>query len=218
MMTQAGPHPLSDDVETQAMLLADARHADVLQHLAALPEACPGAITAFHVIEHLSVKLLLRFIEEAQRTLRSGGALILETPNPENTWVGSCTFYNDITHLNPIPPLLGQFRVESQGFVDVNLIRLRPYPAAHRVPEDTEVARRFNDLIYGPQDYAVIARKTWKRFAPLSSCPVTFPNVVCIGAMELQDGFLYAAKRPTKSKCRPHCIRGLQTTPRLTLH
>ena len=137
----------------------NARHADAFAHLATLPDEMLGAITIFHVIEHLPTNLLLRLLDEARRTLRPGGVLMLETPNPENLKVGACTFYYDPTHLRPIPPLLGTFLVESRGFIDVQVVRLNPYPDTAIIIEETEAAKRINELMYGPQDYALIARR-----------------------------------------------------------
>ena len=36
---------------------------------------------------------------------------------------------------------------------------LHPYPKEMRIPEDTAVARIFNEYFYGPQDYAVLGRR-----------------------------------------------------------
>jgi len=49
-------------------------------------------VTAFHVIEH--VKDDLNFIDEAKRVLRSGGKLILATPNREMRLIGNMAPWN----------------------------------------------------------------------------------------------------------------------------
>ena len=118
-----------------------------------------GAVSAFHVIEHLSLEDMLRLIDEARRTLMPGGLLLLETPNPENLKVGALTFHYDPTHHRPVPPLLLEYLVASRGFDDVEVMRLHPYPDSSLVHEDSEAARRLNELIYGPQDTAVFARR-----------------------------------------------------------
>jgi O-antigen chain-terminating methyltransferase len=41
-------------------------------------------VTAFHLVEHLPLATLVRFLDEALRVLRTGGLLIIETPNPKN--------------------------------------------------------------------------------------------------------------------------------------
>lgn len=132
---------------------------DVLEHLRALPEGALGAITAFHLIEHLPLDVLRTFLDEARRTLVPGGLLMLESPNPESIKVGATTFHYDPTHLRPIPPQLADFFVGQAGFVDVEVQRLNPYPESSWVKEQSETAARLNELMFGPQDYAVIARK-----------------------------------------------------------
>ena len=133
--------------------------ADAIEHLARLPERALGAISAFHVIEHLPLEDMLRLIDEARRTLVPNGLLLLETPNPENLKVGAQTFYQDPTHLKPLPPLLLEYLVASRGFHEVELMRLHPYPESFLIREDSDAARRLNDLLYGPQDIAVLARR-----------------------------------------------------------
>jgi SAM-dependent methyltransferase len=137
----------------------EVRHADAIVHLTNLPDNALGGISIFHLIEHLPLDVLLQLIDEARRTLVPGGLLLLETPNPENLKVGACTFHHDPTHLRPIPPLLAKYLVESRGFGDVELMLINPYPASFLIQEDSEAARRLNDVLYGPQDVAVIARK-----------------------------------------------------------
>lgn len=137
----------------------EARHAEGLSHLNTLPDGVLGAISIFHVIEHLEHSRLLQFLDEAHRVLVPGGLLVIETPNPENMRVGATTFYNDPTHLRPLPPQLTEFLVKSRGFVDVEIARLNPYPREEMVKEASEAAARLNEYMLGSQDYAVFARK-----------------------------------------------------------
>ncbi len=137
----------------------DAREADMMAHLADCEDAALGAITAFHLIEHLPVDTLLALLDEARRTLAPDGVLILETPNPENLIVGAHTFHNDPTHRAPIPPSVARFMAEQRGFTDVRIRRLHPNESVPPLPEEGEIGRRLNELLYGPQDYAVIARR-----------------------------------------------------------
>ena len=133
---------------------------DALPHLRALPGTCVGAVTAFHMVEHMPFDVVLTLVDESLRVLRPGGIMILETPNPANLLVGAYTFHFDPTHLKPLPSPLLKFFVEARGFCDVHVRELHPYPEAARLPDDKGgVASRFNDCLYGPQDYAVIGRK-----------------------------------------------------------
>jgi SAM-dependent methyltransferase len=133
---------------------------DVLPYLRALPDASLGAVTSFHMVEHIPFEATLELVDEALRLLKSGGVLILETPNPQNILVGSHSFHFDPSHLKPLPSPMLRFFVEARGFCDVHVRDLHPYPEAVRFPDDGKgMASRLNDYLYGPQDYAVIGRK-----------------------------------------------------------
>ena len=133
---------------------------DALSHLRTLSDSSLGAVTSFHMVEHLPFEVTLTLIDEALRVLRPGGVLILETPNPQNLMVGAHTFYLDPTHLKPLPSPMLRFFVEARGFCDAHILELQPYPETVRFPENgSAVASRLNYYLYGPQDYAVIGRK-----------------------------------------------------------
>lgn len=134
------------------------QHADALDHLRALPEGSLDAVTAFHVIEHLEFADLIDLVDLSLRVLRPGGLLILESPNPENVIVATRNFYLDPSHLHPLPSELIEFLLKTRGFKDAEVVNLHPLTEA-RVPGDTEISHRFNDLFYGPMDYGVIATR-----------------------------------------------------------
>lgn len=140
---------------------------DALAMLASLPDHSLGAVTGFHIVEHLPLESVLRLFEQSRRVLRPGGVLILETPNPENLAVGACNFYYDPTHRNPLPPLLLEFIGRHCGYPRVEVRRLaefREMPALADLPEDAPDAQVLNPVIalvrqawYGPPDYALVA-------------------------------------------------------------
>jgi SAM-dependent methyltransferase len=124
-----------------------------------------GAVTSMHLVEHLSTEKMIALIDQANRTLRSGGLLLLETPNPENVRVASCGFYTDLTHRNPIPPDALKWLVHARGFRDVRIERLTHardntwppqvdagLPGAHTI-------NAMNVAFSAAPDYAVIAYK-----------------------------------------------------------
>ena len=133
---------------------------DALDYLRRQSQGSLAAVTGFHIIEHLPFEFLLALLDAALRALRPDGLLIFETPNPENLVVGACNFYSDPTHLHPIVPAVAEFMARQRGFAHAEILRLHPYPESHRVREDSELAKRFNDALYGPQDYALLAWKT----------------------------------------------------------
>lgn len=132
---------------------------DAVQFLGSLQADSVSAITAFHVVEHLPLATMLELIDGSLRALRPGGVLILETPNPQNILVSSHNFYLDPTHRKPIPMLLLQFIVEARGFCDIRPMMLHPYAESMLVDGASDVAARFNEYFYGPQDYAIVAHK-----------------------------------------------------------
>jgi O-antigen chain-terminating methyltransferase len=131
---------------------------DVMAYLRGLPDESLGALTGFHIIEHLPLETLLALLDETVRVVRPGGLVIFETPNPENVLVGSCNFYFDPTHRNPLPAPIMKFLLESRGFNRVRIMRLNPSDA-EPVKGDTDLVKRFNQYFYGPMDYAVVG---WK--------------------------------------------------------
>ncbi|MGH8420478.1 MAG: class I SAM-dependent methyltransferase [Pseudomonas sp.] len=132
---------------------------DALVWLAEQEENSVAAVSAFHVIEHLSFEQFNILLDQCQRVLAPGGTIIFETPNPENIISAATHFHTDPTHIHPLPPAFTEFLVEFKGFENVEIHRLNPIPREYALTEDSEVARRCDALFYGPQDYAVTARK-----------------------------------------------------------
>jgi O-antigen chain-terminating methyltransferase len=141
---------------------------DAIELLSAQPPRSLGAVTAFHLIEHFPVKDITRLIEAAFVALAPGGALILETPNVSNLSVGASSFYIDPTHVRPVHPDWLAFLVAHHGFVGVETRFLHPtaeyeeYLAGSPSDATTPVDSLLGGLrfaLYGPQDYAVVARK-----------------------------------------------------------
>jgi SAM-dependent methyltransferase len=132
---------------------------DALVYLRSLPDQSLGAVTGFHIIEHVSLDQLLSLIDEVMRVLIPGGVAIFETPNPDNVLVGSNYFYFDPTHRHPLPSQLMHFLFETRGFQHIEVINLHPWDSA-RVKGGAELAERFNDYFFGPMDYAILGWKS----------------------------------------------------------
>jgi O-antigen chain-terminating methyltransferase len=133
---------------------------DLLDHLCTAPADSHSIVTAFHVIEHLAFNDWLQLINHTARILKVGGIAIFETPNPTNFFVGCRNFYLDPTHRRPIPHELLSFIVNASGLHAIQTLPLHAYPETmHLVESDCPAVRFINQNFYGPQDYAVIARK-----------------------------------------------------------
>ena len=150
--------------------------ADALAYLRGCKPDSLGAVTAFHLIEHLPFEEFLALLGAARRALRPGGVLILETPNPENLKVGAYSFYIDPTHRNPIPPITAQLIVEQQGFVDCRVARL---PAAMGAEDSRPLGLMVGETEDIWADYGLVARKAYRRdrcHPDLISRPPTEPG------------------------------------------
>lgn len=139
----------------------DAVVADANAYLADNKDQKIGAITAFHLAEHLPFRDLLTLFRSCYNALEPGGFVIFETPNPESLLVGTNNFYTDPSHLNPIPPATMKFSLESVGFIGAEIHRLHPFKEVnidHLDSDVAEIVKRY----FGPRDYSVIAYKPGK--------------------------------------------------------
>lgn len=165
------------DSDSSMVQTARAKGLDVVEddgvaHLRSLSAGDVDGVFASQVAEHLTTDELVQLVDLAYRKLAPGGVLVMETPNPETLFIFSAFFYTDLTHVRPIHPEALRWACESAGFGDVQVIRSQPVPESARLaplPDDVAaqpgwqtVARNtdmLNDLIFGPQHYAVVAHK-----------------------------------------------------------
>jgi O-antigen chain-terminating methyltransferase len=142
--------------------LASGLHAlrgDALEYLRQQPGGEISLVTAFHLVEHLATETVMALLFEARRVLAPGGLLILETPNPENLLVASCSFHLDPTHRRPIPmPLLRMF-VEFAKLEVVETVALQPDDEMRRASANENWPPTLTRLLGGPRDAGIIARK-----------------------------------------------------------
>ncbi|MGZ9586211.1 methyltransferase domain-containing protein [Paenibacillus marinisediminis] len=130
---------------------------DALEYLRSLKDNSLRAVTGFHIIEHIPLKVLIQLFDEVLRVLKPGGVMLFETPNPESIWVGAYTFRSDPTHINPIVPDTVQFIAEQRGFINTNIIRL------HKRKEPVYTGQEYVDeIIYKfnmEQDFSIVGYK-----------------------------------------------------------
>jgi SAM-dependent methyltransferase len=141
---------------------------DAIEFLRDVEPGSVGAVSAFHIVEHLPPETVIDLIDAARAALAPGGLLILETPNPSNVTVGSSAFWRDPTHLRPIESSYLAFLVQDRGFVSVETRFLHPTPEYElelkvlSSDERPAIGRLLDDLswaLHGPQDYAIVARR-----------------------------------------------------------
>ena len=156
--------------EAQASGL-DVVQGDALSYLGSLPDSSVGAITAIHVVEHLVFADLLRFLDLAAAKLQPGGVLVCETPNPTALIVLGHSYILDPTHKWPLHPSLVTFLCERAGFADVEVRFHSPADffavplldetadAPAQVATINEALHRLNSVLFGPQEYAIVATR-----------------------------------------------------------
>ena len=159
----------------------DVTHGDALQYLRGVTDESLGGLFSAQVVEHLEADYLTLMLAEAQRVLRPGSRIVLETLNPVCWAAFFSAFVRDITHRHPLhPDTLGYF-LRASGFVEVEIVYRSPVPEEARLEQatvdttlaDTPVGSavcaltrmfnqhvdRLNGLIFAEQDYAAIAKR-----------------------------------------------------------
>jgi SAM-dependent methyltransferase len=150
----------------------DVVHGDLVEYLLAQEAGSLGGVFAAQVAEHLPPPVLGSLLAEAHRTLREGGVLLLETPNPASALAFHDVFIRDLTHERPLHPETLRFLAAAAGFSDVRVqmrnpvpedVRLRLLPGSGLPPPVIQVlnenVERLNSLLFAPLDYAIIARR-----------------------------------------------------------
>jgi len=144
-------------------------HGDLFAFLESAEDKSAGGIFSAQVIEHLTVPLQIRLVKMCYRKLKPGGILVLETINPQCIFALSRNFYLDPTHVRPVHPDLMRFILESEGFRNVQISFSSPVegkylkaPSWKVAPDQeqmTEAIMNLNNIVFGNQDYAAIARR-----------------------------------------------------------
>lgn len=145
-------------VQSCIALGLDCMLGDAVAMLAQLPENSLGAVTGFHIIEHLPFATMVALFDAALRVLAPDGVVLFETPNPANLQVGSRSFYLDPTHRNPLPSEMVSMIAQARGFKDVRILPLHPTGGSFEA-QDAKLGAQLDALLHGPMDYALIAYK-----------------------------------------------------------
>lgn len=142
---------------------------DGINYLKKLNNESVDAITGFQVAEHLTTARLIELCQLSYEKITEGGVLILETPNPQCLSIYTNSFYLDSTHTKPVHPKALQYYLEEAGFSKVEILYTQSSKVPYSLPlieEEISNKKQVNDgiwvlseLIWGSQDYAVIAYK-----------------------------------------------------------
>ncbi len=163
-----------DMVEQCRLRGLEVTQADAIAWLERREPESLGGVFAAQVIEHLAPARIVSLVQLAYSRLRPGGVLILETVNPTSL-VTFASFYIDFTHVKPVHPLALQSLARSVGFDPTEIEyhtpidpsrRLQHLPAITGAEVNDDAREAFdrgldvaNDLIFGFQEFALIARK-----------------------------------------------------------
>ena len=122
------------------------------------------------VVEHLKPHEIIHLCNTAYDRLEEGGCIIIETPNPTSLSIYTNAFYIDPSHIKPVHPLTMQYYLEKAGFKDIEIIFTENSKPPFAIPElkcesaentveFNAAMKRVSDMIFGSQDYAVVAVK-----------------------------------------------------------
>ena len=148
-------------------------YGDAVSWLAAEPDGSLGGISMIQVIEHLTAKDRTEVIRLAAEKLRPGGRILVETLNPQSLYIFARAFYADPTHDTPVHPAYLEFLLKEAGFSEIGIEWRSPPPDGEPLrPVSTSAAdddpdglvaqinaniERVNAILFGPQDYAILA-------------------------------------------------------------
>lgn len=153
----------------------DARLGDGIAHLRTLPDRSLGGVVAIQVVEHLEQAQLEELVALAEAKVRSGGRVVFETINPQSLLALSSNYYRDLTHKFPIHPDTLSYIMSLAGLEVEEVRTLSPIAREAKLAElsvDSFMTPRWaetietlnrnieqlNRLLYGDQDYCVIAK------------------------------------------------------------
>lgn len=148
----------------------DVVEGDAIQYIENVDEASLDGIFSAQLIEHISTGELVTLCDEAYKKLKKGGCIILETPNPTCLSIYTNSFYIDPTHVKPVHPKFLEYLLREAGFEKIEVLYTESSKVDYRLPtilsdsvdnldEFNEGIKVLSDVIFGSQDYAIIATK-----------------------------------------------------------
>jgi hypothetical protein len=81
---------------------------------------------------------------------------VLETINTDSL-SSLRAFFLDPSHVRPVPPEALRFLAEAAGFVQARIEYRAPLAESDRLEESSDNDAKLNRLLFGPQDYALVA-------------------------------------------------------------
>ena len=153
----------------------DVEKVDAIFYLEKIEDKSLNGIFLDQVIEHLDPSYLTKLLSLCYSKLMLGYYIVIETVNPLSLF-SFINFYLDMSHRQPIHPETIRFLMRSFGFREIELKFSSPVPDEARLKKisigaDASVGEKdiatsynynidmLNNVLYGPQDYAIIGKK-----------------------------------------------------------
>ncbi len=153
---------------------SDVQVGDGIEHLRSLPDQSLGGIIAIQVIEHLPREILTQLLKLASQKVVKGGKIVFETINSGSIVALTQHYFRDPTHVSPLHPDTMRFMMGLAGLNVTEVRKLSPFDAGallSAVPVEEYMTPRWiqtvtrlnsnfdklNELLYGYQDYCIIA-------------------------------------------------------------
>jgi 2-polyprenyl-3-methyl-5-hydroxy-6-metoxy-1,4-benzoquinol methylase len=174
LLTELGVEVHGVEPDPQLVTSARSRGLDVEQGLAVeylrtVEPGTLGGIVMIQVIEHLSPQQVIDFVALAAEKVRPGGKVVLETVNPASLYTYARSFWIDPDHVRPVHPSYLEFLFREAEFARFSIEFRSPVSEDESlvaIPGDdpqtlavNENFQRINALLFGAQDYAVIATR-----------------------------------------------------------
>jgi 2-polyprenyl-3-methyl-5-hydroxy-6-metoxy-1,4-benzoquinol methylase len=152
---------------------------NALHYLSAVEDGSIGGVIGIQIVEHLTKTQLEELFSLCKRKVTTGGKILFETINPGSLTALSHNFFKDPTHVWPLHPETLRFMMEMKGLATVEILYRSPYPENALLAEVETSSflpprwnallerwngnvRQLNSLLYGSQDYAVLAENIMK--------------------------------------------------------
>jgi SAM-dependent methyltransferase len=165
LLREAGVEARGIDLDADMVAFArgeglDVEQAEAVRYLEALEDGSLGGVFAAQLLEHIPAATLVRLLELVATKLRPRGLLVAETINPLSP-LALRNYYADLTHTQPLVPETLELLARQAGFASVEVRFLNAPEERLTEPGDPVIAAnvaRLNELLFGPLDYAIVAR------------------------------------------------------------
>ncbi len=153
----------------------DVEKADAIAYLEGLEDKSLDGVFLDQVVEHLRPDYMVKMLGLCYRKLKYGHYIVVETVNPLSL-ISLGNFYADLTHVRPVHPETLRFLLGSVGFREGEMMFLSPLSDEERLRKmevrsemdewyvplaqiHNKNIEKINNMIYGAQEYAIIAKK-----------------------------------------------------------